>query len=123
MDDARRRRGLPLFMFATDRKATFESSHYPLIENYHHPRYLALNRLACHRMAATANTPGPVRRLQNIRSELEVGLQCLKLKINFPNRVGRQIGAFSARKCHFKDPAFFHDIRSYPWNILFRTDH
>ena len=86
-------------------------------------RYEALILLACNRMAATANTLGTLRRLQEIRSELEVGLQCLKLKINFPNRVGRQIGVFSARKCHFKHPAFFHDIRSCPWNILCRSAH
>lgn len=54
---ALRQRRLPLYMFATDRKATFESSHYPLIENYHHPRYLALGLLACDRMIAAANAP------------------------------------------------------------------
>ncbi len=48
---ALRRRGLPMYMFASDRKASFEESHYAIVENYHHPRWLMLNLLAFERMA------------------------------------------------------------------------
>ncbi len=61
--------------------------------------------------------------LQGMGIDFEVGLQSLKLKINFPNRVSRQIGVFSARDCGFKHSAFFHDIRPYARNLLRRADH
>jgi N-acylglucosamine 2-epimerase len=43
------RHGLPLYMFVSDREATF-TRHSDRIENYHLPRYLMLNLLALERM-------------------------------------------------------------------------
>lgn len=44
-----RRHGLPLWIFAADRKVTFQR-HSNRIENYHHPRHLMLNLLAIGRI-------------------------------------------------------------------------
>ena len=45
--------GSPLWMYAADRKATFESFRAmpKRVENYHHPRHLMFNLLRLNRMA------------------------------------------------------------------------
>ena len=54
-----RRYGSPLWMYATDRRATFEAfSKMPKrVENFHHPRHLMLNLLSVERMLRRGGRP------------------------------------------------------------------
>ena len=49
-------RGSPLWIYASDRRVTFEAfSRFPKrVENYHHPRHLMLNLLSLERMIKKA---------------------------------------------------------------------